>query len=301
VPAGAVDLLVVGDLMVDVVVRHESPVAVASDTSALVRFHGGGSAANTAAWAGALGLRTRLLAAVGDDPAGDTARRDLEALGVELVGPVIVGGATGTCVVLVGSDGERTMFPDRGANAGLGPEHVVPAVDAGPRALHLSGYTLLATDSRRAALDALASAARRRIPASIDAASAAPLRAVGARTFLSWIRGVDLVFANDDEVASLGGERQILDAASALVVKHGAGGASWTDGDRRVSVKAREVEVVDTTGAGDAFAAGYLVAASRGAGVTDCLDAAARIAARAVSRAGARPSAPVEAPFGPTR
>lgn len=290
--SGAVDLLVVGDLMVDVVVHHEGPVAVASDTPARIRFHGGGSAANTAAWAGALGLRVRLLAAIGDDPAGETARQDLAAVGVELAGPVVAGTVTGTCVVLVGGDGERTMFPDRGANAGLAPEHVTPAVEDAPKAVHMSGYTLLGDDSRPAGLHALAAAGQRGIPVSIDASSAAPLRKVGAEVFLSWIKGIDLVFANDDEVAALGGARPVLDAASALVVKHGAGGATWTDGDRRVSVSAREVEVVDTTGAGDAFAAGYLTAHLRGDDVRACLEEAARVAARTVSRVGARPPVP---------
>lgn len=289
---GSVDLLVIGDLMVDVVVHHDDPVAEASDTAATIRFHGGGSAANSAAWAGALGLRTRLFAAIGDDTAGEGARRDLEALGVDLVGPVIDGAVTGTCVVLVGADGERTMFPDRGANADLGPSDVVEAFGDDPRAVHLSGYTLLSEDSRRAGLDVLATATQRRIPVSIDAASAEPLRSVGADDFLAWISGVDLVFANDDEVAALGGEHRILDSASALVVKHGARGATWTDGATRLAVEAHRVDVVDTTGAGDAFAAGYLSAASEDAEIRGRLDRAAQVASRAVARVGARPPTP---------
>ena len=118
-PPGRV--LVIGDLLVDVVARPVGPLRVGSDTAAEVRLAGGGSAANTAAWIVAAGGRAALLAAVGDDALGAVARDDLTAAGVELVGPVLAGAATGTCVVIVGPDGERTMLPDRGANDALSP------------------------------------------------------------------------------------------------------------------------------------------------------------------------------------
>lgn len=301
----AVDLLVVGDLMVDVVVHHDGPVATGSDTPASVRFHGGGSAANTAAWAGSLGCRTRLLAAVGDDAAGRDARDELARLGVELVGPVVADAVTGTCVVLVGADRERTMFPDRGANGALGPAAVAAAfggdendtADAaadgsaaqGPAAVHVSGYALLGDGSREAGRAALAAARAAGVPVSVDAASAAPLRAVGSARFLAWVDGIDLLFANDDEVAALGGEDAVLGAVGAVVVKHGAAGATWTDGTERTTVPAVAVDAVDSTGAGDAFAAGYLDARHRGLDVAACLARGAEVAARAVTRVGARP------------
>lgn len=297
----AVDLLVVGDLMVDVVVHHDGPVAVGSDTPASVRFHGGGSAANTAAWAGSLGCRTRLLAAVGDDAAGRDARDELARLGVELVGPVVADAVTGTCVVLVGADRERTMFPDRGANGALGPAAVASAFGGGeddpadeaaaqePSAVHVSGYALLGDGSREAGRAALEAARAAGVPVSVDAASAAPLRAVGSARFLAWVDGIDLLFANDDEVAALGGEDAVLGAVGAVVVKHGAAGATWTDGAERATVPAVAVDAVDSTGAGDAFAAGYLDARHRGLDVAACLARGAEVAARAVTRVGARP------------
>jgi ribokinase len=296
----SIDLLVVGDLMVDVVVHHDGPVAVGSDTPASVRFHGGGSAANTAAWAGSLGCRTRLLAAVGDDAAGRDARDELARLGVELVGPVVADAVTGTCVVLVGADRERTMFPDRGANSALGPEAVATAFDRvaddaddergpGPAAVHVSGYALLGEGSREAGRATLAAARAAGLPVSVDAASAAPLRTVGSARFLAWVDGIDLLFANDDEVAALGGEAAVLGAVGALVVKHGAAGATWTDGIERTTVPAVAVDAIDSTGAGDAFAAGYLDARHRGLDVAACLARGAEVAARAVTGVGARP------------
>lgn len=288
-----VDLLVVGDLMVDVVVHHEGPVAIGSDTPSSVRVHGGGSAANTAAWAGSLGVGTTLLAAVGDDDAGRNARAELAGVGVALIGPVVAGEVTGTCVVLVGDDRERTMFPDRGANGALGPAHVEDAVAAAtPAAIHVSGYALLGEGSRDAGAAALAAGRRLGVPVSLDAASAAPLLAIGAERFLGWIDGIDLLFANDDEVAALGGEAAVLGAVHAVVAKHGADGATWTDGTERVTVPARAVDAVDTTGAGDAFAAGYLSARRRGADIGACLTEGTEVAARAVTRTGARPNPP---------
>ncbi|MCB0978255.1 MAG: carbohydrate kinase family protein [Acidimicrobiales bacterium] len=286
------DLLVVGDLMVDVVVHYEGVIAVGSDTPSSVRVRGGGSAANTAAWSAHLGLRTRLLAALGEDDRGGSARRDLADVGVELVGPVSAGSATGTCVVLVGPDGERTMFPDRGANADLRVPDVTAAFDVDPAAVHLSAYLLFDDRTRDAARHVLSTARNLGVPVSVDAASAAPITSIGSGNLLAWLEGVDLVFANDDEVAALGGEAAILDAVVALVAKHGPRGSTWTDGRRRIDQgisPTPEGSVLDTTGAGDAFSAGYLAARHRGGGVERCLAAAASAASTAVRQVGARP------------
>jgi len=281
---------VVGDLLVDVVARPEGPLRLGSDTAARVRLAGGGSAANTAAWIVAAGGSAVLLAAVGDDPLGVVARADLAAAGVDLVGPVLDGVATGTCVVIVGPDGERTMLPDRGANDALPIEAVGPAVaDPNVAWVHVSGYALLHEGSRAAGVAALAAARERGIPTSVDAASSGPLRDLGAEVVWDLIAGTDVLFANTDEVAALGGleaaEGRIVEA----VVKRGAAGATWTDGWARVPVPAIAAVVVDTTGAGDALAAGYLAATVAGADVDVALAAGVALAARAVSRLGARP------------
>jgi sugar/nucleoside kinase (ribokinase family) len=286
-------MVVVGDVMVDVVARPTGPLRTGSDTASEVWLTGGGSAANTAAWVASRLRPVALVAAVGDDALGAAARRDLAGLGVRTEGVVTVAGVrTGTCVVLVDPTGERTMLPDRGANDDLSPhdvEAVVRGADVGW--LHLSGYTVLHDGSRAAGVAALAAARDRGIPTSVDPSSAGPILDLGADLLADLLRPVDLLFANEDEVAALGGEDAALSIATAVVVKRGAAGATWTDGVRRVDVAAVPVEVVDTTGAGDAFTAGFLTSWD-GSDVEAALAGGAAVAAEVVSRPGARPDPP---------
>lgn len=283
------DVLVVGDVMVDVVAAHDAAIQPGSDTAARIHVGDGGSAANTAAWLAAEGERPRLLAAIGDDDLGRRTARALGDDGIALVGPVVADATTGTCVVLVGPDGERTMLPDRGANDRLPVAAVALAFERRPGWLHVSGYALLHAGSRPAGQAALAVARAEGATVSVDAASAAPIGAVGAEAFLGWVAGIDLLLANDDEMAVLGGLAPVLEAAGAVVVKHGAAGATWTDGCETVRVDGMTVDVVDTTGAGDAFAAGWIAAARSRADVHGCLTRAVQAGATAVTRPGARP------------
>jgi ribokinase len=282
-------VLVVGDLMVDVVVAHKDPIAVGSDTPARVRLAGGGSAANTACWLASLGEAPQLMAARGDDAFGAMAAADLAAAGVSFVGPVLDDEATGTCVVLVGADGERSMLPDRGANDRLPVAAIIGGLDPMPGWVHLSGYAILHEGSRNAGRAALSAGIAGDAVVSIDAASTAPIKAVGAEAFLQWIDGASLVFANDAEIDALGGVRSVLDHAGAVVVKHGAAGATWTDGVRTVSAEGFPVDAVDTTGAGDAFAAGWIAAIRRDGDPESALADAVHAGATAVTHPGARP------------
>jgi ribokinase len=289
-PTDPSDVMVVGDLMVDVVTTHRRAIEAGTDTPARVHLTGGGSAANTACWLASLGETPRLLAAVGDDDLGHRSTAELAEVGVDLVGPVMVGETTGTCVVLVGPDRERTMLPDRGANDRLPVSAVVGSLDPLPGWLHLSGYALLGEGSRNAAKAALSAALAAGIVVSVDAASAAPLRAVGAGAFLEWVDGVDILFANDDEVEALGGAAAVLARVRSVAVKHGPAGATWTDGMDTAQADGIPVDLVDTTGAGDAFAAGWIAARRAGDGIEAALAAAVAAGATAVSREGARPT-----------
>jgi len=290
-------IVVVGDLMVDVVAAAAAPLAHASDTEARVRWTGGGAAANVAAWLAAGGVPVALVARAGDDVAGRGAVAELAAAGVDVRVALDAERPTGTCVVVIGADGERTMLPDRGANLALAVGDL-PAelfVDGGH--LHLSGYVLLHDGPRPAGLAALERARAAGMTISVDPASAAPLRAAGVEAVLGWIAGADVLLPNRDEATVLTGEADPERAARALVavasvrevvVTLRAEGALWTDGARVVRAAPVDVDVVDTTGAGDAFAAGWLAARRDGADAGEALAAACALGARAVGRVGAR-------------
>ncbi|HEX5927102.1 MAG TPA: PfkB family carbohydrate kinase, partial [Baekduia sp.] len=185
------------------------------------------------------------------------------------------------------------------ANLALAPDDVPAQLFVPGGHLHLSGYVLLHDGPRAAGLAALDHAREAGMTISIDPASAAPLGACGVERVLGWIGGADLLLPNLDEARVLTGEDEPEAAARALVVRAearevivtlGAAGALWTDGQAVERVAASEVErVVDTTGAGDAFAAGWLAARCAGADPRTALSAACSLGSRAVSRAGARP------------
>ncbi|MEV4622797.1 PfkB family carbohydrate kinase [Asanoa sp. NPDC049573] len=290
-------IVVVGDLVTDVVAVLAGPPAPDTDTAASIRFTGGGQAANTAAWLAWHRVPVTLLASVGADAAGAARVAELRAAGVDCPLPPRADAPTGTVIVLA-EGGRRTMVTDRGASVLLDPDAVAAAV-VGADHLHLSGYPLLDDGSRKAGLAALAAAREHGLTVSVDAASAGPLRQVGAAAFLSWVRGVDLLLANLDEAAVLTGSAAgdpttqartlATDLGAAVVVKRGAGGAVWADAAGVVTVPAPPATVVDPTGAGDAFAAGLLATRLSGGDPRASLTAAAAAGARAVARIGARP------------
>jgi len=287
---------VVGEIMIDVLAHTSSAPAPGSDAPASISDEDGGSGANVAAWLADLGMPVELVARVGDDSRGGTALAVLDAAGVTVRVVRDPERATGRCVVVVTPDGERTMFPDPGANARLAVSDLDGLAWRAGDHLHVSGYSLLREGSRDAALTALERARAAALSVSVDASSEALLLALGPEAFLSWLVPGDLLFANDDEASALTGHSKPLDALRALtdrgllvVVKRGADGAVVGSGDQRWSAPAVPAENRDTTGAGDAFAAGFLASWTRGADIAEALRLATRIAARAVSLQGGRP------------
>ena len=288
-------IVCLGDVMVDVVARLSGPVELGSDRPARTELHPGGSAANTAAWLAWTGAAAALVARVGSDVLGSWS---LARLGRGLAAQVSIDPAvpTGTCIVLVSPDGERTMVPDTGANGALAPAHLRPEIFAPTRHLHLSGYALF-SGARAAARHALSGARQARMTISVGAASAGPLRELGAQTFFDLVGSDVLLFANQAEAELLTGQPDPLIAATVLaqrvgraVVTAGAGSAVWADAEERAEVPARRgTPVLDTTGAGDAFAAGMLAALARGEAALDALAAAHELAAQACGVVGGRP------------
>jgi sugar/nucleoside kinase (ribokinase family) len=287
---------VVGEIMIDVLAHTSSAPAPGSDAPAFISDEDGGSGANVAAWLADLRVPVELVARVGDDARGAAALAVLDAAGVTVRVARDPARATGRCVVIVTPDGERTMFPDPGANERLAVSDLDGLAWHAGDHLHVSGYSLLREGSREAALTALERARAAALSVSIDASSEALLLALGPETILSWLAPGDLLLANADEASALTGHSNPLDALRALtdrgllvVVKRGADGAVVGSGDQRWSAPAVPAENRDTTGAGDAFAAGFLSSWTRGADIEEALRLATRTAARAVSLQGGRP------------
>lgn len=290
-------IVVVGDVVTDVLALLAAPVASDSDTPARIQMTGGGSAANVAAWLAEAGADIHLVGRIGRDNGGAAAVAELRAAGVTVSAAIDDEAPTGTVVVLVDAEGRRTMLADRGANARLSPDDLPASLFAAGSHLHLSGYMLLDATSRIAGEAALSRARQAGMTTSVDPSSVAPLREAGVAAWLAWTAGADLCLPNLDEARLLTGADDAATAALLLgehygevVVTAGAQGAVWSDGSQVLRGPATAATVIDTTGAGDAFTAGYLHAWCAGAAVEDRLQAGLRLAGRAVAAAGARPS-----------
>jgi sugar/nucleoside kinase (ribokinase family) len=256
-----------GDLLLDVIVRLDGPIAEDTDTYGRTHVGPGGQAANVAAWVVALGGRARFLGKRARDPTGRILADELRRRGVELAGPEEEAG-TGTVVSVATPDGARTMLTDRGVSTDFAPEELDASWLEGCELLHIPGYSLVRPPLVETALEA----ARRAPAVSVDLSSTGAIEEAGLDRFRGAL-GVlrpGLVFANEAE-ARLVGE---LDAET-VVVKRGARGCVVFGPAGRIELPALEADVVDSTGAGDAFAAGFLVG-----GPELALDAAARCVAK---------------------
>lgn len=289
-------MLVVGDVMEDIIVLPEGKMVRGSDVRAKIRKLPGGSGANMAMWLGAFDVPVRFLARVGASDL-DPYRTVFTNNGVI---PLFAGDKelpTGQLVTLVDGDGERSFFTDRAANTALNiadcPDNILD--DAG--LVHFSGYAFFEPGPRSVAIELMSRAKKAGIPVSIDPASTGFLAEVGAEQFLNWTKGASFCFPNKEEAALLSGtndtEQQfrVLGAYYDLVViKLGAQGALVGTGDGMIAkAHAEQIRVVDTTGAGDAFLAGFVSAVRKGAGMEQCLKQANAAGAKAAMHMGGQP------------
>ncbi len=293
-------IVVVGDLMTDTVAHAALPLARGSDTPATVSMHGGGSGANIAAWLAADGAEVAFIGRRGADIAGRN--RDMELMGYGVDARLVMDPErpTGTCVVMVTHKGDHTMLSDPGANAALSPDDLPQDLFTPGSHLHVSGYTLLNDGSRPAALAALGLAQRAGMSVSVDGASSAPLERVGAEPVLHLTSGpTTLLLVNSDQARVLTGRDQPEQAARALtawypqvVIKLGPDGALFSANGRSEGyrVPGPPIErILDGTGAGDAFCAGFLPAWLDNKPPSEALAAGCWLAAQALGLVGARP------------
>ncbi|MEP7240455.1 MAG: PfkB family carbohydrate kinase, partial [Devosia sp.] len=204
---------------------------------------------------------------------------------------------SGVLICIVDADGERSFLTDRGANLNLCDADLPLSLLDGVSLLLVSGYSFFSPGPRSAVMALLAEARARGIATAVDPASVGFLREVGAEAFLRWTQGVGTIFANLDEALELTGavdlglQLQTLGRFyGRVVLKRGAAGAAA--GGRAgltLAMPAVPTEVIDSTGAGDAFAGGFLAAELRGGTLEECLRAGVEIGARAVRIVGGQP------------
>lgn len=292
-------LLVVGDVVTDVVARHQGPLASGTDTAAAIRTLPGGAGANVACWAAHRGCAdVRLLGRVGADAAA-WHERELTASGVRPRLVVDPEAPTGTviCLVDTGAAAERTFLTDSGASLRLDPGDWSDGLLDGVVRLHLSGYLFFSEPSRALVSVALAAARTRGVPVSVDPASAGFLTALGVDRFLTLAEGVDVLLPSRDEAFLLTGLPDPVDAAAKLsrhfplvVAKQAAEGALVAvAGTVRSRIPAAPATPRDTTGAGDAFTGAFLAALLAGAEPEEAAGEGCRAGALAVEQLGGRP------------
>ncbi|MDC9822163.1 PfkB family carbohydrate kinase [Devosia sp. ZB163] len=289
-------VIVIGDVMTDVIVIPEGPLVRGSDRRASITQRPGGSGANQAVWFGSMGTNVSFVARVG---ARDKPHLEAYLRGFH-VDPILVADParpSGILVTIVDPDGERSFLTDRGANLLLSHSDMPVWLLDDTRYLVVSGYSLFADQPRHAARWMAEEARSRGILVAVDAASVGFVEEVGAGQFLEWTRGFTTLFANEDEAQALSGTPD-LDAQMRLlgpnfgrvVVKLGAKGAAVGDASGvRLQLPAPVVDVVDTTGAGDAFAAAFISAELSGAGLETCLERAITAGSAAVTKVGGQP------------
>jgi sugar/nucleoside kinase (ribokinase family) len=283
---------VVGDVMLDVIVRPNEAISPTSDTPSRVRVTRGGSGANLAIALRASGCEVTYVGAAGKDGARDIFLDALRAGDVE-VHLESVAAETGTVVALIGDDGQRAMLTDRGANSLLSEGFVLDQLAGDFDHVHVSGYLVLDPSTRQVAIDALRFARDRGRSTSVDVCSVGPLCALGPDLFLEAATNASQLFANEEEALALVGASDVETALDGLddmfdevVVTRGANGAVADVEGARFYVPSLATTVIDTTGAGDAATGTYLGARLLGEDPQTALGIGMAASARAVGEFG---------------
>jgi len=293
----SIKVLCIGDLMLDVVAQiptspHE--LHLGNDTRTIISTHGGGAGGNVASWLAVLGNDVTMVGRCGDDAAGAAITAEFDSLGISYGQIVKPGLHTGVVICLVDPSGERTMLADNGANAGLAIEDL-PPLD-GVDAVYLTGYAPLAQQSRAGVLAMVQVINAANIPITFDPATVGGMKDVPVEEILSWCAQMDTLIMNEEEAIYLSGSSDIesaldffLDYAPRAIIKRGSQGAiGRQNGGAIVSITATTTEVVDTTGAGDSFAAGFIDAFTSGSNFAEAMERASAVAAHCVAIVGAR-------------
>ena len=287
-------ILCIGDLALDVISQLKEPINYGNDTASKISSHPGGQAANVATWITRTNSRSHLVARTGNDPVGFALISDLDKYGVEHLNLMHSGRPTGVVVILVDANGERTMFPDNGANADLEVSDL-PSLDD-IDGVYLSGYALLDFRSREAVIEMIKKIKAAGKPIFFDPTTTGAMKIVSLEEALSWVAMMDGLLLNSEEALYLGHTKDLVEAEKNLqkytplvVIKLGSKGAMAVNGNESAKVPAITTNVVDTTGAGDSFAAGIIPKWLETNDLQASLSAGTALAAKCVATVGARP------------
>ena len=287
-------ILCIGDLALDVISQLKEPINYGNDTASRISSHPGGQAANVSTWITRTHSKAQLVARVGNDPVGFALISDLDKYGVEHMNLMHSGRPTGVVVILVDANGERTMFPDNGANADLEVSDLPPLDDVD--GVYLSGYALLDFRSREAVLSMIEKIKAAGKPIYFDPTTTGAMKIVSREEVLSWVKLMDGILLNSEEALYLGDAKDVETAEKNLtaytplvVIKLGSRGAMAVYKDTIAKVSAVTTNVVDTTGAGDSFAAGFIPKWLETNDLEAALSAGTALAAKCVATVGARP------------
>ena len=288
-------IVVVGDVINDIVAVPRMPVRPDTDTPASIRPRPGGSAANTAVWRATRGAAGDIGGAL-RAPAAAAHEQEFREAGVEPHLQVAVGIPTGAIIIVV--DGEvRTMLTERGANAALRVDAVTDALLADAALLHVSGYSILDGFGAARTRELLARAAAAGVPMSVNPGSVGYIADFGVEAFSEAIAGASVLFPNRAEAQQLAGVDDPEEAARVLAERFpvvamtlgSEGVLVVADGAEAVRVPAPATRMVDPTGAGDAFTAGFLETWVRTGDPVASAEAGVFVAACAVTVIGGRP------------
>jgi ribokinase len=286
--------VVVGDVMLDVVVKPNTDVAPTSDTPSRVRLNRGGAAANIAEALARGGHHVTYVGACGDDLAAQLFEETLRRVGID-VSLERLDEPTGVVVAVVDAEGQRAMMTDRGANSRLGRAHVLESLTQPFDHLHVSGYTLLDPLTIDVGRDALARSNEIGRSTSVDVCSVAPLIALTPAVFMEAARGARTLFANEEEALALSGASTVDDAIDRLshefaevVVTRGELGVRARLDGADYDATSRSDRIVDTTGAGDAATGAYLAVRLDEGTIDQALEAAMSAASLVVRGLGSR-------------
>ena len=285
-------LLAVGDIAWDIFIRPQGEFVRGSDVLGTVDVMPGGAAANVAVWAHRLGAEVALVGKVGDDTLGTLMLAHLRSEGVAQQVITVSGGLSTRVGILVSADGEHSFVIDHTKvlrfDEGDVPSSLLDSADA----VFFNGYDIFLARSTAFLEPLLAEARRRAIPVAFDASSFALIEAYGVERLLRGLGPLDMLFANDAEAEVLRGDHPLAaltSRAALVVVKRGADGALARTATAEWSAGAERVSVVDTTGAGDAFDAAFLVEYLRTRDVEAALLAGNRLGAWVAAHLGAQP------------